>query len=369
MVALNCAVVHSTVVRPQLFIIIIILALTVVVVVSFQVEAFAGKDKVEGHSCHVSRESSIHQKEKAAVLDSCSKDAGDCETAAAAAEKSAQIPDSKEDMVLLDGGLFLMGTNDPVIAADGEAPERPVHLSPFWMDVHEVSVQRFADFVKKSGYQTEAELFGNSFVLEGMASEAVRRRTSQAVAGAEWWLPVAGASWAAPEGPDSSALASEERRGHPVTHVSWNDAQAYCASLGRRLPTEAEWEYACRGSLGGRLFPWGNAPTPKGRHYMNIWQGEFPNRNSGEDGYVGTAPVTAFPANRFGLKNMVGNVWEWTADYWSTNHPESAGNGSPLRNPTGPASGTDRVKKGGSFMCHQSYCYRYRCAARSSNTP
>ena len=317
--------VHSTVVRLQLFIIIIIiLALTVVVVVSFQ-EA-AGKDKVEGHSCHVSRESSIHQKEKAAVVDSCSKE-GDCE----AGKKSPQSPDLKEDMVLLEGGLFLMGTNDPVIAADGEAPERPVHLSPFWMDVHEVSVQRFADFVKKSGYQTEAELFGNSFVLEGMASEAVRRRTSQAVAGAQWWLPVAGASWAAPEGPDSSALASEERRGHPVTHVSWNDAQAYCASLGRRLPTEAEWEYACRGSLGGRLFPWGNAPTPKGRHYMNIWQGEFPNHNSGEkedflifcfskvllielfvpgeDGYVGTAPVTAFPANRFGLKNMVGNVW------------------------------------------------------------
>ncbi|XP_035226744.1 formylglycine-generating enzyme-like [Stegodyphus dumicola] len=151
---------------------------------------------------------------------------------------------------------------------------------------------------------------------------------------------------------------------HPVIHVSWNDANSYCKWKEMRLPTEAEWEYACRSGLHNRLFPWGNKQMPRDQHYMNIWQGTFPINNTKEDGYVGTAPVTSFPSTGFGLKNIVGNVWEWTNDWWTIHHsPEDQ------YNPTGPESGNDKVKKGGSFMCHKSYCYRYRCAARSQNTP
>lgn len=250
------------------------------------------------HSCHVSRgKSSGGQQGK--VEGSCSKDEhGRCEEdeEANGHQKWAKQQTNHDEMVLLEGGHFFMGTDDPVIAADGEAPERAVHLSPFWMDIHEVSNEKFKQFVnnykinkRKQLFKTEAETFGTSFVLEAMASEAVRRNTTQAVAGAEWWLPVAGAYWAAPEGPDSTVEGS--RLEHPVTHVSWNDAQAYCASLGRRLPTEAEWEYACKGSLTRRLFPWGNAPTPKGQHYMNIWQGDFPNTNTGMLEDVGQTTV------------------------------------------------------------------------------
>uniref|UniRef100_A0A8C5SJZ0 Sulfatase modifying factor 1 n=1 Tax=Laticauda laticaudata TaxID=8630 RepID=A0A8C5SJZ0_LATLA len=154
------------------------------------------------------------------------------------------------------------------------------------------------------------------------------------------------------------------RLDHPVLHVSWNDAVAFCSWAGKRLPTEAEWEYSCRGGLENRLFPWGNKLHPNGQHYANIWQGEFPRSNTEEDGYKGTAPVTAFPPNGYGLYNIVGNAWEWTSDWWEINH-----SADETYSPKGPSEGSDRVKKGGSYMCHKSYCYRYRCAARSQNTP
>ncbi|XP_044790287.1 formylglycine-generating enzyme isoform X4 [Bubalus kerabau] len=208
---------------------------------------------------------------------------------------------------------------------------------------------------------TKAEKFGDSFVFEGMLSEQVKSDIQQAVAAAPWWLPVKGANWRHPEGPDSTVL---HRSDHPVLHVSWNDAVAYCTWAGKRLPTEAEWEYSCRGGLQNRLFPWGNKLQPKGQHYANIWQGEFPVTNTGEDGFRGTAPVDAFPPNGYGLYNIVGNAWEWTSDWWTVHH-----SAEETINPKGPPSGKDRVKKGGSYMCHKSYCYRYRCAARSQNTP
>lgn len=151
---------------------------------------------------------------------------------------------------------------------------------------------------------------------------------------------------------------------HPALHVSWNDAVAFCHWAGKRLPTEAEWEYACRAGLENRLFPWGNKLTPNGEHRANIWQGEFPKKDTAEDGYSGTAPVNSYAANKFGLKNMVGNAWEWTSDWWTVQHSDA-----PSTDPVGPETGKDKVKKGGSYMCHQSYCYRYRCAARSQNTP
>ncbi|XP_060570813.1 formylglycine-generating enzyme-like [Ruditapes philippinarum] len=151
---------------------------------------------------------------------------------------------------------------------------------------------------------------------------------------------------------------------HPVLHVSWNDSVAFCEWAGKRLPTEAEWEYACKGGLDNRLYSWGNAEQPKCVHWMNIWHGEFPKTNTEDDGYGATAPVTEFPEqNKFGLKNMIGNAWEWTQDWWEVKHTDT-----PKTNPKGPSKGTDKVKKGGSFMCHKSYCYRYRCDARSQNT-
>ncbi|XP_043375835.1 formylglycine-generating enzyme isoform X4 [Dermochelys coriacea] len=194
---------------------------------------------------------------------------------------------------------------------------------------------------------SQAEKFGDSFVFEGMLSKQVKTEIQQAVAAAPWWMPVKGANWRQPEGPDSNI---SKRMDHPVLHVSWNDAVAYCTWAGKRLPTEAEWEYSCRGGLENRLFPWGNKLQPKGQHYANTWQGEFPISNTGEDGYKGTAPVTAFPPNGYGLYNIVGNAWEWTSDWWAVHH--SAGE---THNPKGPSSGTDRVKKGGSYMCHKTF--------------
>ncbi|XP_029358571.1 formylglycine-generating enzyme [Echeneis naucrates] len=269
--------------------------------------------------------------------------------------------DMQSKMVLIAGGGFLMGTNNPGIPADGEGPQRLVHVDSFYMDIQEVTNRQFQSFVNASGYVTEAEKFGDSFVFEGSLSETVKNQITQAVAAAPWWLPVKGANWKHPEGPDSVIT---NRQDHPVLHVSWMDAVAYCSWANKRLPTEAEWEYACRGGLKDRLYPWGNKLNPNGQHYANLWQGEFPNYNSGEDGYVKTSPVMSFPANGFGLYDMVGNVWEWTSDWWAVHH-----NTDQQRNPKGPPSGADKVKKGGSYMCHKSYCYRYRCAARSQNTP
>uniref|UniRef100_A0A8B9S8W6 Formylglycine-generating enzyme n=1 Tax=Apteryx owenii TaxID=8824 RepID=A0A8B9S8W6_APTOW len=276
-------------------------------------------------------------------------------------DKTSRVSALLERMVAIPGGVFTMGTDEPEIQQDGEWPARRVHVNSFYMDQYEVSNEDFEIFVNSTGYVTEAEKFGDSFVFEGMLSEEVKAEIHQAVAAAPWWLPVKGANWKHPEGPDSNIL---KRMDHPVLHVSWNDALAFCTWAGKRLPTEAEWEYSCRGGLENRLFPWGNKLQPKGQHYVNIWQGVFPTSNTAEDGYKGTAPVTAFPPNGYGLYNIVGNAWEWTSDWWVVHH-----SADEAHNPKGPSSGTDKVKKGGSYMCHKSYCYRYRCAARSQNTP
>lgn len=269
--------------------------------------------------------------------------------------------DTHSDMALLPGASFLMGTNEPFLIKDGEFPARNVTLASFYIDLHEVSNAKFSAFVEATGYVTEAEKFGDSFVFEALISPEEKEKITQAVAQAPWWLPVKGASWRHPHGVDSSA---EEAMDHPAVHVSWNDAVAYCRWRGGRLPTEAEWEYACRGGLSQRLFPWGNVAVPKGVHRANIWQGEFPGDNTGEDGYLSTAPVSSYGPNGYGLFNMVGNVWEWTGDWWNVHHDPR-----PSVNPKGPASGKDKVKKGGSYLCNEKYCYRHRCAARSQNTP
>ncbi|CAK9295723.1 unnamed protein product [Gordionus sp. m RMFG-2023] len=264
-------------------------------------------------------------------------------------------------MVLINEGEFIMGTNTPHFIADGEGPERTVFISKFYLDKYEVSNYDFSIFINATGYITEAEKFGVSFVLENNLDEKIKLDIKKAVADATWWLPVENATWRQPEGLGSHIY---NRSNHPVIHISWNDANSFCKWAGKRLPTEAEWEYACRGGMDRKLYPWGNEFNQNNIFHANIWQGEFPYINTGEDGYVTTAPVNVFAPNAYGIYNIVGNVWEWTSDWWHTQHDSSY-----QKNPKGPDSGTDRVKKGGSFACTEGYCFRYRCAARSQNTP
>jgi formylglycine-generating enzyme len=272
-----------------------------------------------------------------------------------------QAHGATDGMVLLDGGEFLMGSDDrDGFPADGEGPVRRVGLSSFWIDPVALSNARFAAFVDATGHLTEAERYGWSFVFGGLLPDDFP--PTRGAAQAPWWRQVFEADWRHPEGPGSSV---EGRMDHPVVHVAHTDALAYCAWAGVRLPTEAEWEYAARGGLRRARFPWGNELTTGGRHRCNIWQGEFPGHNTLDDGYLGTAPVDAYEPNGFGLYNMAGNVWEWCADWFHTGFHRIG----PQRDPTGPPSGQARVIRGGSYLCHHSYCTRYRVGARSSNTP
>lgn len=268
--------------------------------------------------------------------------------------------DQLKNMVKIETGSYWIGTDDPVFVADGEGPKVRIHLNRFYIDKTEVSNENFAKFVDATGHRTEAEIFGDSFVFEGLLGDEIRKNVTSVVAHAPWWVQVQNASWLHPEGLGSDL---KHRMDHPIVHVSWNDAVAYCRWLGKRLPSEAEWETACRGGLVDRLYPWGNKFTPNGKHRANTWQGDFPRENTKEDGYQSTSPVTEFLQNKYGLQNMIGNVWEWTADWWSISYRNKH------NNPEGPSDGTEKVKKGGSYLCHKSYCFRYRCAARSQNTP
>ena len=271
-----------------------------------------------------------------------------------------------EDWIQVLGGTFAMGTQTPEIPMDGEGPMRSVTLSTFYLHKYEVSNAQYKQFVDATHFLTDSETFGWSFVFEQMIAPSIAATITQAVAGVPWWLPVEGADWLHPEGPDRNVV-TEQRMREPVVHVSWNDAQAYCHWRGGRLPTEAEWEYAARGGKKQRLFPWGNKLMPRGQHRTNIFHGSFPTNNTADDGYVYAAPVDAFGAqNKLGFYNMLGNVWEWVGDSWTIQHRRTT---TPVTNPTGPEPATpEKTKKGGSYMCHKSYCYRYRVAARSHNS-
>ena len=278
-------------------------------------------------------------------------------------ESSASAPASKvgAEFVRLGRATFLMGTDSADgYPDDGEGPMHEVALGPFEIDRRAVSNRRFAAFVEATGHQTEAERFGWSFVFGGFLPDDFP--PTRAVASAPWWRQVEEADWRHPDGPQSDLTGREN---HPVVHVSWVDAQSYCNWAGKKLPTEAEWEFAARGGLESQAFPWGNELEPEGGHMMNVWQGSFPDANSLGDGYFGTCPVDAFDPNAYGLLNTTGNVWEWTGDWFHASFRPR----DKRTDPAGPPNGTNKVQKGGSYLCHHSYCRRYRVAARQGNTP
>lgn len=247
-----------------------------------------------------------------------------------------------DDMQLIRGGRFSMGTDNGLPV---EAPVHQVTLKSFWIDRHEVTVAQFEKFVSATGYKTEAERIGWSGVFNVQLSS---------------WTKVDSADWRHPEGPSSSTSPDE-----PVTHVSWNDAVAYASWAKKRLPTEAEFEYAARGGLSSKTYAWGDELTPNGRYRANWWQGRFPDRNTGGDGFIGRAPVGAFPPNGYGLYDMTGNVWQWCADWFREEYYRSG----TATNPQGPNSGEHRVIRGGSWLCSDNYCTGYRVAARNHTAP
>lgn len=248
-----------------------------------------------------------------------------------------------------------------MLAIDGEAPLREVMVGAFAIDPYAVTNDWFGQFVGETGYVTEAEQFGWSFVFYTLLPEDAA--PSQGVAGAAWWRSVPGANWRTPEGPGSN-LAGREN--HPVVQVSLNDARAFAQWAGARLPTEAEWEHAARGGLGDVRYPWGDR-DPDDRDFMpcNIWQGAFPEHNTAADGWLGTCSVDAFDPNEYGLYNMCGNVWEWC------DQPLRIRSAKKLLR-LADAEAVDKgymLTKGGSYLCHRTYCHRYRIAARTGNTP
>jgi sulfatase modifying factor 1 len=267
------------------------------------------------------------------------------------------------EQLSLPGGMFTMGDSyGDGRLIDGERLRHVVEVGPISIDATTVTNVDFAAFVDDTGYRTEAEQYGYSAVFH-LAAEMDPEDVTGAPPQTPWWFGVRDADWRHPRGRHSSTDGLED---HPVVHVSWTDAHAYCNWAGRRLPTEAEWEYSSRGGLNDARFPWGDKLLGEdGAWRCNIWQGTFPTVNTEEDGWLTTAPVRSFEPNGYGLWQTVGNVWEWCADWFDANYYAR----SPKRSPTGPLRGGSRVMRGGSFLCHDSYCNRYRNSARSANTP
>lgn len=254
-----------------------------------------------------------------------------------------------------------MGARKSTFPDDHDAPRRKVRLDPFLIAPCAVTNAEFSAFSQQTGYRTVAEQEGWSFVFYLLLQEESAWR--QNPPGLPWWRKVDGACWSCPEGPGSNLVGRER---HPVVHIAWYDAIAYTVWAGLSLPTEAQWERAARGGLAKRKFPWGNEMTPNGEHAMNTFQGTFPIYNSGEDGWASTAPVDSYAPNAYGMFNMTGNVWEWVQDYFG---PRPLPSRMPQRNPEGPAQGHARVQRGGSYLCHESYCDRYHVHSRTRNDP
>jgi len=293
-------------------------------------------------------------------------------------------------MLWIPGGTFLMGTNDKE-SFPNERPAHFVQVQGFWMDEHDVTNAEFSKFVEATGYVTTAERkIDWEDLKKELAPGTLKPDDIDLAPGAlvftptsgpvslndlsVWWRWVHGANWRHPEGPASSIKGREQ---HPVVQVSWHDAVAYAQWAGRRLPTEAEWEFAARGGLESKRYVWGDNFRPACKHMANTWQGLFPVQNSGEDGFVGTSPVGSFPANGYSLHDMAGNVWQWCSDWYRVDTHIEAASKNVCRDPGGPAESYDpadpyapkRVVKGGSFLCNPSYCESFRPSARRGTPP
>jgi formylglycine-generating enzyme required for sulfatase activity len=296
---------------------------------------------------------------------------------AAASSMVAGPKHAPKGMVWVPGGEFWMGSDNRMFP--DARPVHKVYVDGFWMDRTTVTNEEFAKFVKATGYVTAAERAADPKLYPGAPPEMLKPGAPVFTPPSgpvplnnllNWWRWQPGADWRHPEGPGSNI---QGRENHPVVQVAYADAVAYAKWAGKRLPTEAEWEFAARGGLDRKDFVWGDQDTPGGKHMANTFQGHFPDHNSAEDGYTGTAPVCSYPVNGYGLCDMSGNVWQWTSDWYRPDYYQTlAAKGGVIRNPQGPADSYDpsdpgvpkRVQKGGSFLCTDQYCMRYRPGAR-----
>ena len=294
-------------------------------------------------------------------------------SACGGAKRAAEDPPG---MVWIPGGTFRMGCAD--CGMPDAAPIHPVAVDGFWIDATPVTNAQFDAFVKATGYVTIAERTPDAKDFPGVAPDklvpgsACFKPPSGPVPLDDpmaWWTYQPGANWKHPEGPDSNL---DGRAEHPAVHIAWDDAQAYARWAGKRLPTEAEFEFAARGGLDGKRFAWGDELKPRGAWPANIWQGDFPWHDTGEDGYRSTSPVRAFPPNGFGVYDVGGNVWQWCSDWYRPDYFARVSGQGLARNPTGPADSFDpqepgvpkHVQKGGSFLCSDQYCARYFVGSR-----
>ncbi|GAA0541000.1 formylglycine-generating enzyme family protein [Chitinophaga japonensis] len=322
------------------------------------------------------------------LLAACGNNAGRPGATADSTGQTAAAAADSTGMVLVPGGTFEMGAGDAQARPD-EQPVHSVQVDSFLMDAHEVTNAEFAAFVAATGYVTTAEKpITMEEMMNALPPGSPEPDSSLLQAGSlvfsppnhpvplndvsQWWAFVTGASWQHPEGPGSNITGREQ---YPVVHVSWEDAQAYARWAGKRLPTEAEWEYAARGALVGQPFTWGTEAIDAGQPKANTWNGRFPYDNTKRDGFYGTGPVKSYAPNGYGLYDMAGNVWEWCADWYDANYYAQVP--AAAHNPEGPAKGFDpadpaeakRVIRGGSFMCSDEYCSGYRVTARMKTTP